>query len=167
MSLHGSLNTVSLAGVLQLLCNECKTGILSVTNGKEEYQIFYLDGAITYAIQSKKHARLGALLVNDGVITEADLQACLEEAKQKKLAIGRVLVQNALISKQILEKYIYKQVEEVMVDLFKWESGEFSYNDARLSLSWLIEVKLNTLQLVMDATRRYDEYRRGKDHALA
>ena len=74
MTLKGNIQTVSLGGIVQLLGNENKTGILRVYKEKEEYQIFYLEGSIIYAIQSKKEARLGELLIRDGLITEKKLE---------------------------------------------------------------------------------------------
>lgn len=159
MALNGHLRTVSLAGILQLLCHENKSGILRVTRSdpKEEYQIYYLDGAIIYAIESKKQARLGTLLLQDGHATKAQMAACLERARVEKQALGRILVEEGVISIDILERYVYKQVEEIMFGLFQWADGEFSYMDTKINLTWMVVVKLNTLQLVMDASRRLDE----------
>ncbi|MFH1981754.1 MAG: DUF4388 domain-containing protein [Pseudomonadota bacterium] len=163
MALNGHIRTVSLAGILQLLCRENKSGILRVTlrGQNEEYQIYYLDGAIIYAIQSKKEARLGTLLIRDGLATSAQMDKCLAIARVKKQAVGRILVEEGVIPIEILERYIYKQVEEIIYNLFLWDDGEFSYNDTHINLSWMVVVKLNTLQLVVDASRRLDECRQG------
>ena len=159
MALKGTIRTVSLAGILQLLCHENKSGILRVSHRdqKAEYQIYYLDGAIIYAIESKKEARLGALLIQNGLVTNERLDECLALAKMKKQALGRILVEEGVISLRTLESYVYKQVEEIIYSLFLWKDGDFLYNDAHINLSWMVVVKLNTLHLVMDASRRHDE----------
>ena len=92
MTLKGSLQTVSLYGIIQLLCNEHKSGILRVFRDREEYQIFYLEGSIIYAIESKKEARLGTLLIRDGLITAEKLKDCLQLARERRQAIGRILI---------------------------------------------------------------------------
>ena len=157
MSLSGSIETVSLAGILQLLCNEKNTGILRVKNQGTEYQIYLLDGNILYAIQSQKQARLGRLLIEDGILTDETLRQCLKTAQKEKLALGKVLVDKGHISFETLENYIYKQILEIFFELFQWESGEFVYHDIQYSMRWLVVIKLNTLQLVMEALRKIDE----------
>jgi len=159
MTLQGSIQTVSLYGIIQLLCNEQKTGILRVFREKEEYQIFYLEGAIIYAIKSKKEARLGSLLIADGLITKEILENSLELARERWQAIGRILIDEGHITVKDLEKYMYRQVEEIIYNLFLWPEGDFQYRDAKINLSWMVVVKLNTLELLVDAFRRVDEYR--------
>jgi len=159
MTLQGSIQTVSLYGIIQLLCNEHKTGILRVFREKEEYQIFYLEGAIIYAIKSKKEARLGSLLIADRLITTEILENSLELARERRQAIGRILIDEGHITVKDLEKYMYRQVEEIIYNLFLWPEGDFQYRDTKINLSWMVVVKLNTLELLVDAFRRVDEYR--------
>lgn len=157
MGLSGNIETVSLSGILQLLCTENKTGILRVKNGGKEYQIYFLDGNILYAIQSMKQARLGQMLIQDGLLSRQDLQQSLLLAQKEKMALGKVLVDKGFLSFDILEKYIYKQILEIFCELFEWTSGDFIYNDIKYNLKWLVVIKLNTLQLVMEALRFIDE----------
>ena len=159
MTLNGSIQTISLYGVIQLLCNEHKTGILRIFNGKEEYQIFYLEGSIIYAIESKKEARLGTLLIRDKLITKDQLDDCLELARQHRQAIGRILIHEGHITLRDLKKYMYEQVQDIIYNLFLWPTGDFQYRDTRINLSWMVVVKLNTLELLVDAFRRVDEHR--------
>jgi len=159
MTLKGSIQTVSLYGIIQLLCNEHKTGILRVFREKEEYQIFYLEGSIIYAIKSKKEARLGSLLIADKLITTEILENSLELARERRQAIGRILIDEGHITVKDLEKYMYRQVEEIIFNLFLWSEGDFQYRDTKINLSWMVVVKLNTLELLVDAFRRVDENR--------
>lgn len=160
MSLKGNLKTVSLAGVLQLLCNEQKTGLLRVNNGEGDFQIIIIEGSIVYAIESRKEARLGELLVRDEIISEKMLAGRLREAKQNKQALGKVLVEQDIISKTTLHKYIYLQVEEILFNLFLGGKGEFEYHDRIFILKWLIVLKLNTMRLIIDALQRVDDLKK-------
>ena len=157
MPLKGNLQTFSLTNVLQLLSSEKKTGILRISNNKEEYQVCFLDGFIIYATESQKGTRLGHLLIKDGIISSEQLQECLTVAKKMKKALGKIFVEQGYISKKILEKYIYRQVIEIISKLFLWEEGNFEYKDAKLNLNWLVVIKLNTLTIIMDALKHKDE----------
>lgn len=157
MTLKGSISTISLSGIMQLLSSEKKTGILKAKQRSREFQIFFLEGAIVYAIESLKESRLGSLLNKDGYITEKQINECLRIAKEKKQYIGKTFVEQGYITADILEKYIYRQVEEIITGILLWEEGDFEYIDSRFSLKWLEVVKLNPLQLMMDSAKYIDE----------
>lgn len=157
MTLKGSISTISLSGIMQLLSSEKKTGIMKVKQSSREFQIFFLEGAIVYAIESLKESRLGSLLKKDGYLTDKQINECLHIAKDKKQYIGKTFVDQGYITTTILEKYIYRQVEEIITGILLWEEGDFEYIDSRFSLKWLEVVKLNPLQLMMDSVKYIDE----------
>ena len=157
MAITGSIPTVSLSGILQLLCIEKKTGILKVRKGKAEYQVFLLEGYIVYAIQALKEARLGHLLIRDSIVSSDTVEVCLKIARSKKKTIGKILVDEGHISFATLEKYIYEQILEIFCHLFQWETGEFHYADSQYNIEWMVVVKLNTLQLVMETLQNIDD----------
>jgi hypothetical protein len=160
MSLSGQIETVSFHGVLQLLCKENKTGILRMRNeNSEEYQFFLLEGHILYAIQAFKEARLGRLLINDGIISEEILEQCIEKAKKQKEALGKVLVDDDYINAQQLKHYIYNQILEILITISHWDKGKFSYKDQNVNLNWLVVLKINTIQILMDALQQIDEHK--------
>lgn len=159
MSLQGNIETVSLSGIFQLLCNESKTGILGIKLEDKEFQVYFLEGNILYAIQSMKLARLGELLVEDKLISPEEIKQCLRDAQKEKIALGKVLVNKGFISFETLNKYISRQILEILIEIFSWYSGEFIYNDVTYNTKWLVPVKLKTLPLVMEAMRLVDERR--------
>lgn len=73
MHLKGNLETSFLASILQLLCNDQKTGILQLNNNDEEVRIFLQDGKIIYATGSRRETRMGHILRNEGHLTSQQL----------------------------------------------------------------------------------------------
>ena len=157
MNLQGDFEGLTLASILQLLCNDQKTGILTVTREEEESRVFFDQGTIVYASAAVKQARLGFLLTNDGVISAQQLQKCLNFAKAENIHLGKVLVEKGYISLDTLKKYNTKQVEAILYDLLFWEKGKFEYRDARLNLKNMIVTQLNPMKLILEASRRIDE----------
>ncbi|WP_022663948.1 DUF4388 domain-containing protein [Desulfospira joergensenii] len=157
MNLQGDFEGLTLASILQLLCNDQKTGILAVTRENEESRVFFDQGTIVYATSSMKHARLGFLLRTDGILSSQQLQKCLSFAKGEKVHLGKVLVEKGYISLDTLKKYNTKQVETILYDLLFWEKGKFEYKDARLNLKNMIVTQLNPMKLILEASRRIDE----------
>ena len=125
MSLKGNLKTSFIADILLLLCNEQKNGVLRVTSGKNEVKVFFEEGDIVYARESLKDDRLGYLLKSEGIISAEQLKKCLEVAKEKMQALGKILVDKGYVSLERLKEFNRKQVEEIACDLFCWEEGDF------------------------------------------
>ncbi len=157
MNLQGDFEGLTLASILQLLCSDQKTGILTVTREDYESRVYFDQGTIIYASASGKHSRLGFLLSNDGLISAQQLQKCLSFAKSKNLYLGKVLVQKGYISQDTLKKYNTKQAEIILYNLLFWEKGKFEYRDARLNLTNMIVTQLNPMKLILEASRRMDE----------
>ncbi|NOX33809.1 MAG: DUF4388 domain-containing protein [Deltaproteobacteria bacterium] len=157
MNLQGDFEGLTLASILQLLCNDQKTGVLSVTCDDEESRVFFEQGTIVYASASLKEARLGFLLRTDGIISVQQLQKCLAFAREEKLHLGKILVEKGYISLDTLKKYNTKQVEAILYNLLFWKKGRFEYKDARLNLKGMIVTQLNPMKLILEASRRIDE----------
>ncbi len=157
MNLQGDFEGLTLASVLQLLCNDQKTGVLTVTCENEKSRVFFEKGTIVYASASLKEARLGFLLRNDGILSAQQLQNCISFAKETKLHLGKVLVEKGYVSIDTLKKYNTKQVETILYNLFFWKKGKFEYKDARLNLKGMIVIQLNPMKLILEASRRIDE----------
>ncbi|SDT95478.1 DUF4388 domain-containing protein [Desulfobacula phenolica] len=157
MNLQGDFEGLTLASILQLLCNDQKTGVLTVTCDDEESRVFFEQGTIIYASASLKEARLGFLMRNDGIISAQQLQKCFALARQEKMHLGKILVEKGYISVDTLKKYNTRQVEAILYNLLFWKKGRFEYKDARLNLKGMIVTQLNPMKLILEASRRIDE----------
>nr|NJM01270.1 DUF4388 domain-containing protein [Desulfobacula sp.] len=157
MNLQGDFEGLTLASILQLLCNDQKTGVLTVSSDAEESRVFFDQGTIVYASASLKEARLGSLMRADGVISADQLQKCLALAKEEKMHLGKILVDKGYISLETLKKYNTKQVEAILYNLLFWKKGRFEYKDAKLNLKGMIITQLNPMKLILEASRRIDE----------
>jgi len=157
MNLQGDFEGLTLASILQLLCNDQKTGLLTVTCGDEESRVFFEQGTIVYASASLKEARLGFLMRTDGIISAQQLQKCLAFAREEKMHLGKILVEKGYISLDTLKKYNTRQVEAILYNLLFWKKGRFEYKDAKLNLKGMIVTHLNPMKLFLEASRRIDE----------
>ena len=157
MTLQGDFDTLFLASILQLLCNEGKSGILRASDGENRVQTFIRKGVIICVMGSQEKFRLGYLLTESGYISEEQLQNCLTEAQANKQALGKVVVAKNYITEQKLQNIIHKQAEELVFNMLLWQKGDFVYEDADLNLDGLMITDLNLMKIIMEATRRVDE----------
>jgi len=157
MALQGNLESFFLSSIFQLLNNDKKTGALYLKRGDREVQVILEEGNIIYAMSTNKEARLGTLLISKGAISLEQLETCLNEGKQKKQALGKILVDKGYISIDQLKRFIQKQVEEIVYELFLWDAGDFSYKDAKFDLSGMVVTYLDLTKIILEAARRIDE----------
>ena len=157
MALNGNLESFFFASLLQHLAREKLTGVLRIVDDQEEARVFVKDGTIIYAVGSHKEARLGNLLRAQGVISVQELQKCAETAREEKKLLGKVLVEKGYISSEIFKKFIEKQIREILYNLFFWKKGEFHFKETPLKLEEDVVVNLNTIDVILEASRRIDE----------
>jgi len=158
VDLAGNLASISLSSVLQLLCEDKKTGTLRVRSpGYGECQIVILGGEIVYAARPFQNDRLGERMIRDGRITAKDLDRCLAKAKSRKQALGKCLVEEGLVTEEGLSRYLERQIEDFLFHLFCLSEGFFEYSDKRPNLKWLQVVSMNTARMILSAAARSDE----------
>jgi Domain of unknown function (DUF4388) len=157
MALSGNFETFNLNSIFQLLSDDQKTGVLKVRNEDKEIRIYIKDGEIIYATGSRKMDRLGAFLRNNDLVSKEQLEASLKKANAEKKALGKILIEQGILSSQKLRKIIHQQIEFLIFNLFLWDQGEFEYQDAALNLKGMIVAKINVVSLLLEASRRIDE----------
>lgn len=157
MSLKGNLETFYLNSILQLLHNDKKTGVFKASRAKETIQIYFQEGAVIYAMGSAREGRLGFLLKKKGFISGADLKECIRHAKDNKMALGKHLVEQGHITEEVLKEVLKQQTEEIILNLFFWEKGDFEYRDATLNIRGMVHTRINVMKIMLEASRRIDE----------
>ena len=157
MPLSGDTETVYLFSILQLLCNDKKTGVLRVWKGVEDVKIYLNEGTIIYATGSQKKFRLGYLLRTSGIVSAQNIRKCLKIANQKGQALGKVMVEEGVVTKEKLTDFMHEKVQETLYDLFMWKKGNFEFSQSNFNLSGHVITELNTMELILEASRRVDE----------
>lgn len=157
MPLTGDIETVYPFSILQLLCNDKKTGVLRVWKGVQDVKIYLNEGTIVYATGSQKKFRLGYLLRTSGIVSAENLRKSLKIAQQQGQALGKVLIDEGFVTEQKLTDFMHEKVQETLYDLFMWKKGNFEFEKTSLKLTGHIITELNTMELILEASRRVDE----------
>jgi len=159
MSFTGNLQTVAFSDLLQLFSAGKKTGTVSIVRGNIRKEIVFRDGnIITASSQDAEEDYLGQLLLKAGRITKTDLQRAIYMHKTSGKRIGQVLVEMKLVSREELALYLKQQIEEIIYNLFSWKEGEFVFREGQLPASREGLFELNTMNVIMEGTRRIDEW---------
>jgi hypothetical protein len=163
MSLSGRLNTMDLPEVLQWVTIGRKTGSLSFVKDKTKVHIFLKEGKIISSSSNDPTKQLGQFLLFQGKVTEPQLKRAFEIHLQSRLMLGKILVQENLVSQEDVEKALITRTEEVIYDLFLWEDGYFHFSASEYDPNSLILINVDINALLFEGIRRKDEWKRIRE----
>ncbi len=159
MSLSGNLKTVSFPDILQLLVTGKKTGVLEVSTSTRQKEIAFSSGNIIHASSiNTSEDLLGNLLLKRGKITKDELEKAIGMHKQTGRPLGTTLVDMNIFDKEDILECLKMQIEEIVYNLFAWEDGSFKFMEGVSPRKLPFEVELNTMNVIMEGTRRIDEW---------
>lgn len=160
MSFAGNLKTVTFGDVLQLISTGRRTGALVLKRPHRGKTIYFHTGDIIAAASDPPtdEERLGQLLLRKGLINVEDLEKALKRQKSTGRRLGQILVELGYLSKEDITAALRLQVEEVVYGVFGWNDGDFRFNEGEKPDASQILVELNTLSVMMEGARRFDEY---------
>ncbi len=159
MSLAGNLKTVSFPDILQLLATGKKTGVLQVSTAARQKEVAFRDGNIIHASSiNSTEDLLGNLLLGRGKISKLDLERAIALHKQTGRQLGTTLVDMNLFDKDEIVESLRLQIEEIVYNLFSWQEGDFTFAENAAPKKLPFAVELNTMNVIMEGTRRIDEW---------
>jgi hypothetical protein len=157
--LAGNLHTIPLSDLFQLIAAASKTGMLSISRDDQKREIYFKRGGIVYASSSgSEDELLGNMILTQKKITKSDLERALSLQKLTGKRLGSILLEMTLLTKKELVPFLQYQVEEIVYNLFGWSSGEFIFYEGKLPPSEQVTTQLNTMNVIMEGSRRIDEW---------
>ncbi|MBP1624164.1 MAG: hypothetical protein H6Q07_2184 [Acidobacteria bacterium] len=160
MSLSGRLKTMDLPEVLQWVAIGRKTGSLAFVRDKTKIHLYFKDGQIISSRSNDPTKQLGQFLLFQGKVTEPQLKRAFELHLQSRIMLGKILVQENLVSQEDVMSALKTRTEEVIYDLFLWDDGYFQFTAGGYNLDDLIQIKTDLNSLLFEGIRRKDEWAR-------
>jgi hypothetical protein len=159
MSLVGSLEDLGLGDILQVISLSRKSGVLLLRSDRGEGRIIFRDGLIRGAFREGDSTGLRELVAGSETVAPADLDAAWEQARAQGASLAAVLIDRSLSSAESLEELCRENVEGAVMQMFRWETGEFSFEvrDDILDEEIFSSSGINPQFLALDFTRLADE----------
>jgi len=159
MSLSGNLATVSFPDILQLLATGKKTGVLEVKTSSRQKEVAFKNGNIIFASSvNSSEDLLGNMLLRRGKISKSDLERAITMHKQTGRQLGTTLIDMGLFEKEEIAEVLRLQIEEIVYNLFSWQDGDFVFHEGQAPKRAPFTVEMSTMNVVMEGTRRIDEW---------
>jgi hypothetical protein len=159
MSLVGSLEDLGLGDILQIISLSRKSGDLLLRSDRGEGRILFQEGLIRGAFHKGRPTDLRGLVAGLEAVSEAELDAACEQARAQGVSLAALLVDRSLVSAESLEELRRANVEAAVMQMFRWATGEFSFEvrDAIPDEEIFPSSGVNPQYLALDFTRMADE----------
>ncbi len=126
-SAQGDLGKTPFPHLLVYIHKRKLSGTLEVNDGPLWHSIYFNAGSPAKAQLGTEILTLGSLLVQDQVITQAQLDTAVETSHREHKLLGRVLVETGAIDPSRLIRYLHKQLRAQVVFLFGLEEGMYGF----------------------------------------
>ncbi|HSW38597.1 MAG TPA: DUF4388 domain-containing protein, partial [Acidobacteriota bacterium] len=160
MSVSGRLKTMDLQEVLQWVTTGKKTGALAVINDAIKVAVYFSDGIIIASRSNDPTKQLGQFLLFQGKITEQQLKRAFEIQHQTAKILGKILVEENIVSQEEIECALKARTEEIFYDMFLWEDGHFNFMSEVCKPDDLIQINMDVSALLVEGLRRKDVWSR-------
>ena len=159
MALQGDIKDFSVVDILQLLYQQQKSGILTISEKDNQVEVLFDRGNIVSANLKKKseHENLGEMLVRANLISRNQLANALEMQKETLRKLGDILIETGFISIVDLRHFLKLQTHETIFKLLSWKRGDYYFNQRLINYDKKAIEPINTEHFLMDSLRMTDE----------
>ena len=165
MSLVGNLEDLSLGDIMQIISLSQKSGVLALEGDASSGRIVFRSGLVHAASMKGRPDDLSGLLVEGGVAEGAAFDALVARARELGLSIEEAIAQERDLSSERIDELLRESVEAVILEMFSWVSGDFSF-DVRIEREpddpqLVLSSGINAQFLAMEGMRVCDERSRN------
>jgi hypothetical protein len=155
----GRLEGISIPDLLWAFCQQERTGTLRVACGGNEKTVYFESGQIVFAASSHPDDRLGERLLRQGIITLDQLiDAVMQLHTGKRL--GALLVEAGSLEPEQLVGGVLSQVEAIVLDLFTWDEGDYSFDEGPLPTDEVVTLGMKTGEILLKGIRNIRSFGR-------
>ena len=147
-AISGRLEHYPLADVLLDIHRSQKNGILEMSKDRIIKRIYIRNGDMIYATSNMSEDRFIEVLLHTGKITNDQYYQVINISKKSGKSQGSTLVELGFLKPEDLILAVKRQVEHIILTLFRWEDGGFAMIEGPLVSEKLITLKLSAANLI-------------------
>lgn len=126
--LSGDFSTMPLKDLVAYLGSRRSTGTLRVMRAGVRKLILLRDGQVLSASSNQPREFLGQFLINMGHLSEEHFSRAYATQRETRVPLGKILVMTGLVAEQTVRGTLNLKFRETLLDMFRWEEGEFSFD---------------------------------------
>lgn len=150
----GSFAVLPLSDLVELLARRAASGSLTCERGTVRKTLQLLDGVAIGASSNDPREHLGQLLVNFGHVDEEQLTRAFRVQEETGVRLGKALTTLGVASADTVREVLAIKIRETLLDVFLWDSGVFSFDDAPPAALEELDARVPLGDLVREAEFR-------------
>ncbi len=156
--LSGTLDTFSLADLLQWLEINRLSGRVTVSRGEDRRTIDLKDGAIVFVSSLRPEERLGTWLASRGILSEPVVYELLADSFLTGRSLTRLVLECGLLEREELASAVEALALTVLLDLFHWHGAAFVFDPSVVTEDLLrVQLSLRGQVLALEGARSVDD----------
>ncbi len=125
--MNSQITGFNLPDMLLLIAMQGLTGELELESGNNIGSMLFYQGRILHALSPYSRC-IGDLLVEEGLVTEAELIDTLKQQKmQAHTPLGCLFLHSGRVTFEIVEIMVHAQIREAMKEFLSWERLSFGF----------------------------------------
>jgi hypothetical protein len=156
IGLEGAISEFNIVDVLQLICQQQKSGVLTVEHKGQKAELYIEEGRIVSAGPTKYN--LGELLIRAKLLSPGDLQRALDKQQETYEQLGEILIKQGSAEAADLERAINNQIYETLYDVCPWKEGTYKFNPKQTTRVSSFLKPMNFQSVLLDVLRMIDEW---------
>lgn len=158
LKLEGSLAECDFPELVHDLHRERATGLLTLAHAGVGRSVTVQAGRLVFASSSSPDDRLGELLLRRGQISlrqYVDAGRAVVPGKR----LGAILVEQGVLTPKGLVRAVVEHTQEIIYGAFQWTEGHYRFKEGTSS-SEAITLKISTPELILEGIRRIESWSR-------
>jgi len=156
--LSGSLGSFKLPEVLTFLHTTRKSGTLALANGGRDAWVFFDQGELVYAGSNQEPFRLGNILLRKKKISAAEVERIDDLMRREGGQFGALAIQQGVLTEAQVQDFLKVQVSEIIYDCFVWVGGSFTFTEELRLPNYAVTISIDLSNLIMEGARRIEEW---------
>jgi hypothetical protein len=152
----GQIGEVGIIDLLSFFNMFRKSGQLRFNLAGGNKSLYFQNGEIVYATSTFPEEEIGEILYGLGKFDREILHGARQFANNE-IPLGKILVDQGIITSQDLWAANKNQVETIAYNLFAFHEGSYVYIDVEPEQDKIISLSMTTQNLIMEGLRRVDE----------
>jgi hypothetical protein len=159
----GPITPAVLPELIYSLHQRQRTGLLVLMDGELHKTVYVQEGGLVFAQSTDPDDRLGERLLRKGLLSIRGLEHYGHQVVNAGRRIGGFLIERGLITPAELIQSVQDQVRDIILSLFLWTRGEYSFRAGPLPTREVITLEMNTLEILWKGIHRIQTWSRIRD----
>jgi len=160
LAIEGPISELNLIDLFQILSFNQKTGILGIDGSEnEKAKVYFENGNAVFVSIEGQH--IGLAMIKSGKITKDEYEEKLMKSVGTNEAdVAKEAIKLGIFQEEEFRKFLKTRIEDSVFKLFEWSDGYFKFEEGAFILDPLFKFKIKTESLIMEGSRRIDEWSR-------